>query len=385
MTEEKKANHRTNIVRLGEPRVHPNADTLELYDIEGYQVVTKQGNFHAGDLAVYIQPDSVVPQTEAFKFIWEPYVTAEATGMLGEQYLGLTPERKRRITVRRFRKEWSEGLLMPRYEFPELMGAGVVGDDVSDLLGITHWEGEEGFQHNVAGAYNDSRPQRRYPKTLKGWVFFLLHKIGLGFKKQLTEELAFEVPKFDVEALKNYKNALIEGEMVYITEKIHGSQGRFFFKEGTMYAGSRNLWKTAASPCIWRKVLRDQPWIEEWCRVNQNHILYVEVVPTQKGYKYGTEDKAQAFVFDIREMGGDYLPKGITLTHSGLNRVPVLYEGPWSKDLIARFIDGPSTVPHAANAREGIVITAANNRYERGLGRVQLKCVSNRFLEKDSQ
>jgi len=40
-----KANHRVNIVRLGEPRVHTNADSLELFDIEGYQVVTKKGNF----------------------------------------------------------------------------------------------------------------------------------------------------------------------------------------------------------------------------------------------------------------------------------------------------------------------------------------------------
>jgi hypothetical protein len=336
---------------------------------------------------VYIQPDSVVPQTKPFKFIWEPYVTAEATGMLGEQYLGLTPERKRRITVRRFRKEWSEGLLMPLSDFiaeNSMPEPWVEGQDVSDLLGITHWEG--GDEVAETGGLTDSRPKRRYPKTFKGWVFYLLNKIGLGFRKQLTEELAFEVPKFDVEALKNYKNALIEGEIVYITEKIHGSQGRFFFKEGHMYAGSRQHWRAETSPCVWRKVLKDQPWIEEWCRVNQNHILYVEVVPTQKGYKYGTEDKAQAFVFDIREMGGDYLPKGITLTHSGLNRVPVLYEGPWSKDLIARFVDGPSTVPHAANAREGIVITAAmSSRTERGLGRVQVKVVSNKFLEKDNQ
>ncbi len=68
-----KANHRVNVVRLGEPRVHTNADNLELFDIGEYQVVTKKGNFKAGDLGVYIQPDSVVPQTEPCKFIWEDY------------------------------------------------------------------------------------------------------------------------------------------------------------------------------------------------------------------------------------------------------------------------------------------------------------------------
>src|SRR5207253_2194699 len=67
LSEYKKANHQANIVRLGEPRVHTNADSLELFDIGGYQVVVKKGQFASGDLAVYIQPDSVVPQTEPFK------------------------------------------------------------------------------------------------------------------------------------------------------------------------------------------------------------------------------------------------------------------------------------------------------------------------------
>ena len=47
--------------------------------------------------------------------------------------------------------------------------------------------------------------------------------------------------------------------------------------------------------------------------------------------------------------------------------------------------DGPSTVPNTKNAREGIVITADNQRYVRGLGRVQLKLVSNKFLEGDNK
>jgi len=100
---EKKADHQTNIVRLGQPRIHTNADSLEIYDIGGYQCVTKKGQFKEGDLAVYVCPDSVVPQTEPFRFIWEPFATPDSPA----------PEKRRRITVRRFRKEVSEGLLMP--------------------------------------------------------------------------------------------------------------------------------------------------------------------------------------------------------------------------------------------------------------------------------
>ena len=74
-----KTNHRANVVRVGEILPHPNADKLELTHVEGYQIVVGKGNFKTGDLAVYIQPDSVVPQTEPFKFIWQDHIGIDGT------------------------------------------------------------------------------------------------------------------------------------------------------------------------------------------------------------------------------------------------------------------------------------------------------------------
>lgn len=68
----------------------------------------------------------------------------------------------------------------------------------------------------------------------------------------------------------------------------------------------------------------------------------------------------------------------------GLETVPVLYVGPFDAALIHKLVDGPSTVPGAQNIREGVVVRAVNDRREYGLGRVQLKIVSNAFLEKDA-
>src|SRR6202789_2333340 len=105
----KKANHQVNIVRITEIKEHTNADSLEIIPIGEYQVVSRKGQFHIGDLGVYLQPDSVVPQTEPFRFIWDPY--------LAVQMDGIVPEKRRRITVRKFRGEWSEGLLLPLSDF----------------------------------------------------------------------------------------------------------------------------------------------------------------------------------------------------------------------------------------------------------------------------
>ena len=155
-----KANHQANIVRVTDMREHNNADSLELIYIDGYQVVVRKGQFAVGELAVYIAPDSVVPQTEPFRFIWGEYALAETAEPSATDPLGLgsqVPERRRRITVRKFRGEWSEGLLLPLTDFPGLevlLGIPIdawedidawEGLDVSGALGIIHYEADDGL------------------------------------------------------------------------------------------------------------------------------------------------------------------------------------------------------------------------------------------------
>src|SRR5579885_2106433 len=127
--------HRVNVVKLGVIRKHPNADTLGLVDIGGYQIVVKLGEFQEGQLAIYVQPDSVLSDRPEFEWFWEP-----------NAYEGGTPEKKRRVTVRKFRKEWSEGLLLKLEDYIQWYPQGpdgvvypVEGDDVSEYLGITHY------------------------------------------------------------------------------------------------------------------------------------------------------------------------------------------------------------------------------------------------------
>lgn len=392
----KKANHQANIVRIAEIRPHTNADTLELITIGGYQVVSKKGQFKVGDLAVYIQPDSVVPQTGVFEFVW---------GGKTEE-LETVPERRRRITVRKFRGEWSEGLLMPVTDFSSLVHQGYgslsayesyvdeytpsgtlkveEGDDVSDRLGITHYDPDAGRERTTAGEVT-APPSRRYPKTAKGWFYFLVHKFG--FKKagqQATEEMAIHVPEYDVDALKNFANVIQEGEDVIIAEKIHGSNARYIYLNGHMYAGSRKLWKAANSNCVWRKALKQHPWIEKWCRANEGHTLYGEVVPTQDKFNYGCKaGEVKFFAFDIFTPEGEWKKPYVTL---GVEAVaPVYWSGPYSDLVVKAAVDGPSKVEGANHIREGIVITPIKERRIPGLGRVQLKLVSNEFLKKDSQ
>ena len=385
-----KSNHQANIVKIGAILPHPDPETtkLELTMVGGYQLVVGKGAFKEGDLAVFIQPDSVVPQTTPFNFIWKDHVGID----------GIAPESRRRITVRRFRKQWSEGLLMPLTDLPELTShmmsyregkayttnittsIVVDGDDVADLLGITHWVPP--FDKESTGGALVAAPKRKYPRSLKGWCFWTLHKLGMGWGacgRGLALDLSFDYPIYDVDAYKNHRNWMPEGTLVHVTEKIHGSNARYTFTNDVFYAGSHEQWKQRGTN-VWWKAAEQHPEIEAFCRRNPNTVLYGEVGPTQGDkWRYGCE-AGETFFFAFHV----YHPDRNAWEYAGNAGfepsliVPSLYYGPFGLDVLA-LVDGPTTVPGATGIREGIVIRIIGDVTSRN----NLKIVSNQFLERD--
>jgi hypothetical protein len=303
-----KANHQVNVVRIAEILPHANADSLGLVMVGGYQVVVKLTDFRVGDLGVYIQPDSVVPADPEFAFLWD-----------GRGFTDYVPEKYRRITVRKFRKEWSEGLLLPLatfYSEEERLGLNIQqGDDISEDLGITHYEPPEPAESTQAVNQRRIRPKPLFKGgNLKAWFYFILEWLGFrpngntGGRNDYGPKLGR--PVYDVEALKNHMGVFEEGEEVVVTEKIHGSNARYTFQDGTMYVGSRTLWKSETAQCVWRSAVQQCPGIEAWCREHPRHTLYGEVVPTQGDkYLYGcSPGQVKFFLFDIMDPEGEWLP-----------------------------------------------------------------------------
>jgi hypothetical protein len=375
---QKKANHQANVVRVGEILPHPNADKLELTYVNGYQVVLGKGSLKPGDLAVYIQPDSVVPQTAPFEFIWRDHVGID----------GLVPEKRRRITVRRFRKEYSEGLLLPVGDFGyaldvhgRYVGIGyqtvAEGDDVSELIGVTHYVPE--FDRENTKADTSAVPRRRYPKTARGWFYFLLRKLGLRWgANRLALDINLPAPTYDIDALKSVgsRRGFQYGEPVHVTEKIHGSNGRAVVIDGVLYVGSHYQWKKDGDNIWWNAVRAEDNAVTDWCFENPGCVLYFEVGPTQKGFRYGAGEKEVfVFAYDVYDTNTNTWDwpgnRGFTLL------APPVYAGPFSDDVLA-YADGNTLVPGAGKqVREGIVISATTRR-------LKLKVVSNAFLEKDN-
>lgn len=372
--------HEANVVRVGPILPHPNADKLEITMVGGYQVVIGKGNFKEGDLAVYVQPDSVVPQTKPFEFIWGQYQTFIPGTTTVDTSIEV-PAKRRRITVKRLRKEYSEGLLMPLADFPELDPTEVIvneGVNVAETLDITHWVPE--FDAESTSADSQAMPKRKYPKTAKGWFYFLLRKLGLrnAGGKSYALEVTFDTPYYDINALKNaQRNRFADcGEQVTITEKIHGSNARYLVKDDVFYAGSHGQWKQDG-PNVWWNAARQFPQIEAWCRENPGKVLYGEVGPTQKGFRYGAgEGETFFFAFDVYDTENDNWdwPGNFGFTPT----VPILYVGEYTPEVVNQYVDGKSVVPSAQHIREGIVISSRERR-------LKLKVVSNAYLEGDSK
>lgn len=103
------------------------------------------------------------------------------------------------------------------------------------------------------------------------------------------------------------------------------------------------------------------------------------MVPTQGGFDYGCKDGAtKFFAFDVFNASDQWrFPAGEVPSLA-----PAFYGGAYAEEKIKGFVDGKTTVEGANHVREGIVVRPVPDRRIAGLGRLQLKLVSNAFLEK---
>jgi len=305
---------------------HPNADKLDVARIFGFTCCVSKGSFADGQLAAYVQPDSVVDSSRPeFEFL------------AGHE----------RIKVKRLRGVISMGLLLPTPEGAQ------EGDDLAEYFGVTHYE-----------------------PPLPGMACGEVEGGPVGIY----------APKYDVESMYRYKRLFVEGEPVVATEKIHGANARFVFAptEGRMYTGSREEWKRPDPNNLWWRALEENKWIEEFCRSFPGDVLYGEVFGNVQSLKYGAKPQDVFFrAFDVLRNGEwlEYRDWTSCVMESG--RVPVVYDGPFDFDALVKLSDGPSLIPGANHIREGIVVRPLPERRDDHLGRVHLKLVSNSYLEKE--
>lgn len=142
---------KATVIKVEAIEPHPRADKLEIIRIKGHQTVVGNGEFKAGNLAAWIPAGLVVPDRPEYVFLSDPrryYRYGSITPYV--------PDTLRTIRPRKFRGEWSVGLLMPLSKHKDayavvhqifnplsrlatpLLTQVQLGQDITELLDITN-------------------------------------------------------------------------------------------------------------------------------------------------------------------------------------------------------------------------------------------------------
>jgi RNA ligase (TIGR02306 family) len=343
--------YRVEVVKIDSVEKHPNADRLDLVHVRGWQCVTQKDSFKAGELAVYIPIDSVLPND------------LEARIFPEGSKIKLT---KSRVKTIKLRGAISQGMVLSVFDLSSLdehslAGHIVEGQDVTDDLGITHYE---------PPAPPASMRGDQVSKKKKNPFFPVYSKLS---------------------HFKNYPELFEEGEDVVITEKIHGTN----FRAG---------WAPMVVDSVWKKIKKFFGFLPKWefvvgshqvqinmaknwkgfyptnvyaetvrfydleAKIPLGHIVYGEIYGggIQKGYTYGCPENIQKLaIFDVLVSSGSsadlqgYTSWGAVKALAELINVPtvpVIYEGPYFKASVPKWESGVSLVSEAQKHREGCVV-----------------------------
>lgn len=354
---------KVEIVEILESSKHPNADKLSIYKVLGWNVIAGLNQFKVGDKVVYFPIDSLLPQEVEAK-IFGP-----------DSKIKLHHSRVKTIKLR---GAISQGLIV----HPETVGVSdaSLGDDLTKDLGIKKYEPPV----NLPSGFGNTRVQVR--------------------KKQIN-------PHFhkytDIENAKNYPSLFEEGELVAVTEKIHGSNfrcGYVPFNADTIIKKIKKFFGFAPkfefvygshNVQLQNKVFYDgyydsNVYAETVKKYNlqtilqEGEVIYGEIYGEgiQKGYTYGCNPGEQKFVaFDIMK-DGKYLDAPdfqATCLQKIIPTVPVVYRGPFNLNEIKKLVDGDSVLAPIQKIREGIVVKPIKESLTY-MGRKVLKLVSDAYL-----
>lgn len=309
---------------------HPNADTLSIVKIDSFQCLVRTQDWNDGELACYIPPDSIVDcSIPEFSFLGEG---------------------KSRVKTKRLRGIWSMGLLVKVPDWAK------EGDNLYDHFKVEHYEPEL----NLMMSGNCRKTPSHYT----------------------------QLSKYDIENGRSsrYQRCFTEGEIVWVSEKLHGANCSVVFTDGDIQVHSRTQWPDKSEDNLFWRAIEQSQAVVEYCRANPNHLVYGEVYgQVQKGFNYDITSGVGFRVFDILKPDYTYMDVDELLSTCydySIRTVPTVGHIPFNMDRILSLCEGSSML-NGKCIREGIVVKPLKNRYDYNIGRIVMKIVNPAFLERN--
>ena len=333
------------------------ADAIEVATVGGWKVVTKKGEYNAGDLAVYFEIDSWIPHELA------PFLS---NGKEPREFEGVKGERLRTI---RLRGTCSQGLLLPISEIDKHLWNSDCwneDDDLTEYLGILKYE--RPLPTQLAGVARGNFPSF-IPKTDEERIQNLKKNLEIWKEKGLEFEVT---EKLDGSSMT-----------VYIT-RAEDENGEQISKFGVC---SRNLdLKDTEGNSFWeaaKKYDLESKMQMLYEKYDFNCAIQGELVGEGiQGNKYKLTGR-DFYVFRMYHIGlGQYLDSETVKMWCemlGLKQVPGLgymkLDGQTIESLLEA-AEGKSMLNHKTE-REGLVFKSIANPD------ISFKAISNKFLIKN--
>lgn len=368
------------VVRIGAVEKHPNADTLSITHVHGgYPVIFRTGDYVEGDLVVYVPVDSIVPDTH--EWAW-----------LAPAGSGLR-DKDRRIKAKRLRGIFSMGL------FTKAPPHAKEGEDVANLLGIMKYEPDA----EVASSPPKPQPRPKRRPGVIGFFKWLVWTFRFYFLKPEGWTKPLEAPRlkylpgvYDIEPFRKYGRSWFEpGEIVVITEKIHGQNASFVHDGKKLHIKSRTRWRRndpTESENTWARVAKKYD-LENRLAEYPGIVLFGETYGNNGDMAYGVNRQAEGdeFVaFDAWDSDeGRWLDwrEFVSLCDKlDVPRAPVMANIAWSEDQYEALLplaEGHSWLANkngTEHIREGFVIKPWRERKVNGGQRVILKMAGESYL-----
>ena len=370
------------VERIRKVEPHPNADRLDLVQINDWWCVVQKGSFKENDLCVYFPVDSILSR-QVEEAIFGPDSKVKLT--------------KSRVRTIKLRGAISQGLAVGIEVLRGVRGNWGDGyqefyehDDLTAILGIVKYE----------------PPSNEIPMAMRGSQ---TSKTNPYFKKYT-----------DLDNAKFHPGVFEPAEAVIITEKIHGTN----FRAGYVPAVANTFWKKVlqffhllpkyefvyGSRNVQLQDRRDggSTWIQKHTDVTENvyleavvkyrlrellkpgEVLYGEVYGAgiQKDYTYGCEADERKFVaFDMAVLDEEGNTKYLSSLHfmsvcksRGIPTVPVLFTGGFDFEFVRSLTKGASVLAPSQKVREGVVIKPLVEKTHPLIGRKALKMINDDYL-----
>lgn len=378
-----------HIERIHDIQPIDGADNIDKAKVLGWDIIVKKQEFKEGDLCVFFEIDSKLPERE-----WSEFLRAK--------------DFKVKIYKLGKFKVWSEGLALPLNIIPELSDKNLnEGDGVTDLLRVQYSVAEDNVRKkgdpNAKYKSMSARHQKLFKTKPIRWLmrktwgkkilFFIF-----GKKKDKPKEFPSWIKKTDEDRIENVPWFLGDGKVYDVTEKLDGTSSTYGLKrlkrnKYEFSVCSRNVrqvdekqetyhdhniyWDMAFKYDIENKLIK---YMNDH---NNLDWIYIqgEAIGSVQGNPYKLkEDDLYVFNFVTDKDGRFSSPDGKSLIESwGMKWVPLLGQAtvPNDMELVKFQADGKSMINTAVN-REGLVY--------RGLdGKASFKNVSRKYLLKHQE